>query len=157
MNMNNNLNSKFLTFKISKQIPDNMEIVNVEHEINNNQVYIKVEVKEYIMPKDGDILFYDYAGMHGVFIYKKTNNKRLGGSYAGYIKRKNYETQWEMKEQYQWVYLNHCRYATEEEKCDFFNNIETLYNKVWNPDLKKFKKGKQPNKSFFKKLFNKFL
>lgn len=117
------------------QLPKNTEVKETSIRIENGQIFVDVELKEF-KPKDGDFIRnYLNPEEFVVFIYKASNsNKTYLSCYAGYQKICE-NVFWNFNTKY-YTKITNCRYATPEEKQKFLSLLEKEQNKRWNEEKK---------------------
>lgn len=117
------------------ELPQNKELKSANTRVEDGKLFVDVEFQEKFDPKDGDFL---YCEKCGVFICR--SNSPYEGTLRAYVgigSRGQIVEQPELfvSETY-WCWINHCRYATPEEKSAFLERLEKECHKKWNPEKK---------------------
>lgn len=113
-------------------LPSSKEVENTSVRIENGKVFVEVEMKEKLQPKDGDFLA---TGSGSIFIYNPHYKSAYVPFYVG-INAHGQICVHEDGENTGFSILSDCRYATNKEKSAFLERIEKEFGKRWNPEAK---------------------
>lgn len=113
-------------------LPSSKDVENTSVRIENGKVFVEVEMKEKLQPKDGDFLV---TGSGNIFIYNPHYKSACVPFYVG-INAYGQICVHEDGENTGFGILSRCRYATNKEKSAFLERIEKEFGKRWNPETK---------------------
>lgn len=109
-------------------LPQNKEVQSTKVRVENGEVFVDVEFKEQLQPKDGDFL----VSNTGIFICKIGEKDNHLYAYAGEDNNKVCIDVDGMI----WALRSRIRYATPEEKAAFLERLEKECHKRWNAETK---------------------
>lgn len=102
------------------RLPKNTEVSNIDTEVVNGEVVVKIELEEKFNPKDGDFLV---SSDGNVFIYTGLSTPISYGAYCGVNSNDDIDICHPLSSG--WTPREGCRFATPREKSTFLKRLES--------------------------------